>query len=148
MADSFNKKDREKKKQKKRKEKAERKVQRKVDGVKPAEFMYLDEDGNLTATPPDPTVKKVEYSLEDISISTPKKDESDDNGESKFMRLGTVKFFNTEKGYGFIVDKDTRESYFVHADSLSQEIREHDRVSFEIGKGPKGPVANAVKLLK
>ncbi len=148
MADSFNKKDREKKRQKRKKEKAERKEQRKLDGVKPAEFMYVDEDGNLTTTPPDPTVKKEEISLEDIAISTPKKDDSEDDGESKFMRKGTVKFFNTEKGYGFIVDKETRESYFVHADSLSQEIREHDRVTFEIGKGPKGPVANSVKLVK
>jgi len=56
MADSFNKKEREKKKEKKRKEKAERKLREKLEGKKTTqEFMYLDEDGNLTTTKPDPS---------------------------------------------------------------------------------------------
>ncbi len=143
MADSYNKKEREKKRRKRKKEKAERKVQRKNDGAKKEEFMYVDADGNLTATPPDPTVKKREISLEDIQISTPKQEKSD---QPDFVRTGVVRFFNTDKGYGFIVDKETNESYFVHVNDLLDEIRENDRVIFEMGKGPKGPIALAVKL--
>lgn len=144
MADSYNKKDREKKRQKRKKEKKEKKERRKAEGITSEEFMYVDEDGNLTSTPPDPTKKKVEYDIESIDISTPKSDKSD---ESNFIKQGTVKFFNTEKGYGFIVDKATQDSFFVHVDSLIDQIRDNDKVSFEIGKGPKGPVAVKVKLI-
>lgn len=142
MADSYNKKEREKKRKKRKKEKKERKEQRKIDGTTTEEFMYLDEDGNLTATPPDPA-KKRKVKMEDIEISTPKQEKSD---ESNFIRAGVVKFFNTEKGYGFILDKNTKESFFVHADSLIDEIKDNDQVSFEVGSGPKGPVALSVKL--
>lgn len=143
MADSFNKKEREKKRQKKRKEKAEKRERKKLDTSKPIEFMYMDEDGNLTAEKPDPTKRK-KADLEDIEISTRKKDKSD---ESKFTKSGMVKFFNTEKGYGFIVDKDTAESYFVHIDNLIDRVKDNDKVSFEVGKGPKGPIATDVRLL-
>jgi len=142
MADSFNKKEREKKKRKRAKEKKERKEQRKAEGNK-VEFMYVDEDGNLTPTPPDPTKKKEEINLEDIMISVPKSEKSD---ESDFIRKGMVKFFNSEKGYGFIEDKDTRESFFVHSNNLVDQIRDNDKVTFEVGKGPKGPIAVDVKL--
>lgn len=141
--DSFNKREREKKRLKKKKEKREKKEQRKLEGKKTQEFMYLDADGNLVDTPPDPTLKRAEVSLEDIEISIPKQEKSD---RPKFLREGTVKFFNTEKGFGFIVDRDSGESVFVHADSLQDPIRDNDKVTFEIGKGPKGPVANNVKL--
>ena len=144
MADSYNKKERQKKKQKRRKEKAERKEQRKLEENKTPEFMYVDEFGNLTATPPDPTKKKAEVKLEDIDISVPSQEKS---SESSFIRTGVVKFFNTEKGYGFIIDDETQESYFVHVNSLTEEIKERDKVSFEIGSGPKGPVANEVKII-
>lgn len=142
MADSFNKKDREKKRRKRKKEKEERKQQRKLEGKKSAEFMYMDEDGNLTATPPDPA-KRRKIDLEDIEISTPKKLESD---KASFIRTGVVKFFNHDKGYGFIIDKETSDSYFVHIENVIDSIQDNDRVVFEIGKGPKGPVALSVKL--
>ncbi|MEO0339936.1 MAG: hypothetical protein AAF242_12060, partial [Bacteroidota bacterium] len=57
MADSFSKKEREKKRRKKNQEKAERRKQRKLEGKTTEEFMYLDENGNLTSTPPDPNKK-------------------------------------------------------------------------------------------
>ena len=63
MADSFNKKEREKKRRKRRQDKAEKKKQRKLEGKKPAEFMYLGADGNLTSTPPDPN-KREEIKLD------------------------------------------------------------------------------------
>jgi len=142
MADSFNKKDREKKKQKRKKEKAERKLQRKAEGIKGAEFMYLDEDGNLSLTPPDPTKKKP-IIAENINVSTPKKTDTDDMG---FTREGVVKFFNTEKGYGFILDKLTGESYFVHIENIKEPIKDNDKVLFDVGSGPKGKIALNVKL--
>ena len=143
MADSFNKKEREKKRQKKKRDKQHKREQKKLTPSKAVEFMYVDEDGQLTTEPP-PLVPRKKVSLDDIEISTRKQDKS---GDSKFTKTGVVKFFNTEKGYGFITDAETSESYFVHADSLSGPIKEGDRVSFEIGKGPKGPVAMDVKLL-
>ena len=138
---SFSKKEREKKKRKRKEEKARKKQQRKENG-KLQEFMYQDADGNLVETPPDPNRKR-EISLEEIQISIPKKDKTD---QSNFSRVGIVKFFNAEKGYGFIQDNETKESFFVHAKSLVDQVKDNDKVSFEIGKGPKGPVAIAVKL--
>ncbi len=141
--DSFNKKEREKKRQKRKKEKAERKEQKKLEGKTGPEFMYLDADGNLTATPPDPDEKREEINIEDIQVSVPKSEKSEENN---FTRTGIVKFFNTEKGYGFITDSANQSSLFVHIDSCNQEIKQNDRVTFQVGKGPKGPVANDVKL--
>ena len=141
MADSFNKKEREKKRRKRKKDKAERKEQRKQEGTKTEEFMYVDENGHLTPNPPDLSRKK-KVKVEDIEISTPKQEKSD---QSNFERAGTVKFFNEEKGYGFIIDSQTKESFFVHADSLVDQIKDNDQVRFEVGKGPKGPVAMTVK---
>ena len=143
--DSFNKKEREKKRQKKKKEKRERREDRKVNGEKPAEFMYLDEDGNLTTEKPDPLKKKVEINIEDIEVSIPKSDKSD---VPNFQRSGIVKFFNNEKGYGFITDSANNQSIFVHIDGCKEPIKDNDKVTFEVGKGPKGPVATGVALVK
>lgn len=142
--DSFNKKEREKKRQKRKKDKAEKKALRKQEGVKPAEFMYLDADGNLTAEKPDPTEKREEIALEDIEVSIPKQDKT---GPANFTREGKVKFFNTEKGYGFIQDTMTRESLFVHIDGCNQPIKENDKVTYEAGSGPRGPIATDVTLI-
>jgi cold shock CspA family protein len=145
MADSFNKKEREKKRQKRKKEKAFKREQKKAGTDKPIEFMYVDEDGNLTPEPPDITKKRAVTNVEDIEISTRKQEKS---SESKFTKTGIVKFFNSEKGYGFIDTSENSESFFVHADNLNQEVREGDHVSFEIGKGPKGPIATDVSLVE
>ncbi len=143
MADSFSKKEREKKKQKRKKEKEERKLQRKLEGKTGDDIVYVDEFGNLTDTPPDP-LKKTEINAEDIEVSTPKKT---DSGHADFSREGVVKFFNTDKGYGFINDKISGESYFVHIDNVDGQITERDKVKFEVGSGPKGPIALKVKVL-
>ena len=143
---SFNKKEREKKRRKRKKDKAEKREQRKAEGGEKKSFeellMYVDEDGNLTPTPPDPTKKK-KINVEDIEIGVSKKDK-DAEEES---RKGTVKFFNEEKGYGFINVPNLRDSIFVHAAGLIDEIREGDNVTFEIAIGPKGPVAVQVKVV-
>jgi len=145
--ESFSKKEREKKRQKRKKEKAEKKEQRKADGGESKSFedmiMYVDEFGNLTPTPPDPS-KKRKIKKEDIEISVPKQG---DAPEMDPIRKGTVKFFNDEKGYGFIVDRETRDSIFVHANGLIDQIRDNDRVTFEVEMGQKGPNAVAVKLI-
>lgn len=60
---------------------------------------------------------------------------------------GTVKFFNDEKGYGFIKDDNDNNDYFVHAKGLVDDIAKNDRVSFNLRDGKKGPNAVDVTLL-
>ena len=62
------------------------------------------------------------------------------------MLTGTVKFFNEAKGYGFIKDLKTQESFFVHINSLTEALKENNKVTFELEMGPKGP--NAVRVKK
>lgn len=61
------------------------------------------------------------------------------------MKKGSVKFFNTEKGFGFIVDEESGKDVFVHKTGLIDNIREDDVVEFEIEEGPKGLNATNVK---
>ena len=143
MADSFNKKDREKKRRKKNEDKAERKQQKKLEGKKEVQFVYVDENGNFTDTPPDPTKKK-KIKAEDIEIGIPKKEDIE---PMDLIREGVVKFFNSEKGYGFITDNQTKESLFVHIGNVTGDIRDNDKVKFEVGNGDKGPIAINVKVL-
>ncbi|TXB68008.1 cold-shock protein [Phaeodactylibacter luteus] len=142
MADSYQKKEREKKKRKRKKEKQERKEQKKLEGKTQVEFMYVDEYGQFSTTPQDKPREEVK--LEDITLGVPKREESD---QSKYEKEGKVKFFNTEKGYGFILEKLTEDSYFVHINDLQQEIDTDDLVVFEVGSGPKGPVAINVRKI-
>ena len=63
------------------------------------------------------------------------------------MQEGTVKFFNETKGFGFISPSDGGDDIFVHSTGLvSRNIRENDKVTFEVQKGPKGLNAVNVKL--
>lgn len=59
---------------------------------------------------------------------------------------GTVKFFNESKGYGFIIDNDSKKEYFVHVSGLVDKIKENDEVTFELKEGKKGMNAVEVKL--
>jgi cold shock CspA family protein len=148
MAETWDKKEREKKRQQKKKEKAEKKQERKEnsknDNNPDSMFAYLDENGNLSSKPPDPR-KKIVINAEDIEIGVPK--HMPVNPED-LIRTGIVSFFNDDKGYGFIKDSETQESVFVHIKSLTEAIKENNKVSFEVEMGPKGANAVNVKLVK
>ena len=60
---------------------------------------------------------------------------------------GTVKFFNQSKGFGFIIDDESKTEYFVHVTGLIDEINENDAVEFELQEGRKGLNAVNVKLV-
>lgn len=144
---TFGKKEREKKKLKKRQDKLEKKEERKSQSVKGTlenMMAYLDEDGNITDTPPDPDAKKKKIDPSTIQISTPKKEEIEE--ESK-IREGKITYFNESKGYGFIRDFGTQDSVFVHVNGLAEgeEVGEGDKVTFEVEQGVKGPNAVRVK---
>ena len=63
------------------------------------------------------------------------------------MNEGTVKFFNTVKGFGFIKDNQNEKEYFVHVTQCKDQIKENDKVIFELKEGPKGLSAINVKLV-
>jgi len=142
--ETYSKKEKEKKRQKKKKEKDEKRMERKASskgGGLDNMIAYIDENGNISDTPPDPD-KKVEFELEDIVTSVPKQEEFD----MDTSRQGKIDFFNTEKGFGFIKEIGTNESYFVHYKGLVDDVVEGDKVSFGLEKGMKG--LNAVKVTK
>lgn len=140
MANSFNKRELEKKKDQKRKEKLQRKEERKASGSKSFDDMiaYVDENGMITSTPPDPD-KKQEVELETIMVSTPKKEETEES-----IPEGRVEYFNRDKGFGFIVNTSGTEKYFFHVSNAPANIAEGDKVTFELERGEKG--MNAVKI--
>lgn len=142
---SFNKKQIEKKKQQKKKEKEERREERKAQAEEkgPDDMIaYVDEYGNIMDTPPDPD-KKEEVKAEDIVLGIPKKEKE----EEPEVRTGKVEFYNDEKGYGFIRDDFSGESYFYHINNALEEVGENDKVTYDLEPGPKGLQAMQVKLV-
>ncbi|WP_291867362.1 cold-shock protein [Maribacter sp.] len=145
---TFNKSEKEKKRLKKREEKRKKMLARKEDAKENGKggipMAYVDFNGNLTDTPPDPSMK-VEIEAEDIVLGIPKREEGDVE-EFDPVRNGKVSFFDTSKGFGFIIDTENQEKYFCHVSGLIDEIAENDKVSFELEKGMKG--MNAVRVKK
>jgi len=143
-SETFNKREKEKKRIQKQKDKEQRREDRKSNKEsKSFEDMiaYVDENGNFSATPPDLTRKKVIKESE-INLSS-----SNKGGASLTdRRQGVVKFFEKDKGYGFIKDTQSQEEYFFHYSSANFQIAQSDGVSFEIERGPKG--MNAVRIVK
>ncbi|MDX5348702.1 MAG: cold shock domain-containing protein [Hymenobacteraceae bacterium] len=142
--ETFSKKEKEKKKLRKRQDKEQKKEERRADSNKgkgmEEMLAYVDDNGNLTSTPPDPKKKKV-VKQEDIRIGVSKQEDVD---PAELIRKGTVTFFNEAKGYGFIKDHETQESIFVHLNGLTEPVNENNKVTFEVEKGQKG--LNAVRV--
>lgn len=141
---TFEKREKEKKRLQKQEEKKRRKEERKANtpgGGLENMMAYVDENGMLTDTPPDPT-KRVEIDASEIELGVPKREKV----EVDPMHQGKVDFFDTSKGFGFINEDGGHERYFVHISGMLDEIREGDKVSFELERGPKG--MNAVRVKK
>ncbi|MDQ3073815.1 MAG: cold shock domain-containing protein [Bacteroidota bacterium] len=146
--DSSNKKEKEKKRQKNKQDKEARKEERKANSSKgkglDEMLAYVDENGNISSTPPDPAKKK-KIDLEDIQIAVPKQEALE---LSETTRKGVVTFFNDAKGYGFIKEVGTQDSIFVHVNGLTEQVKQNDKVTFEVEMGQKGPVAIEVKVIR
>ena len=142
--ETFNKREKEKLRQKQRQEKREKMEERKANANKGKSLndmmAYIDENGNISSTPPDPRKRKV-FNAEEIEIGAPKAEETD--GEPN---TGAVDYFNESKGFGFIKDKQTGERLFFHMSQSQEQLREGDRVSYDIERGAKG--FNAVNIKK
>ena len=63
------------------------------------------------------------------------------------MSTGTVKFFNNERGFGFIAPDDGSKDVFVHKNDLIDDIAEGDKVSYNVKEGQKGLNAVDVKVV-
>ena len=76
----------------------------------------------------------------------PKKEDIEEE-EFDPIRKGKVSFFDSSKGFGFIIDTEDQEKYFCHVTGLLDEIQENDQVQFELEKGHRGMNAVRVKLI-
>jgi cold shock CspA family protein len=145
---TWNKKEKEKKRLKKKEDKALKKEDRKSNSSSSdlnSMIAYVDEFGNITDTPPDPTKKKKLIDVESIQLGAAKREDISNEDPTK---RGTVTFFDASKGYGFIKVKDSQDSYFTHINRHIDEIKEGNTVTFTLEMGQKGPVAVDVKIDK
>ena len=143
----MNKKFREKNRANQKKSKELRREERKANNNKGKSFeemlAYVDENGQLSTTPPDPTKKKV-LKAEDIQLGVPAR--STENEEDP-IHEGVISHFNEGKGFGFIRDNLSGESIFVHMSELRSPVREQDRVRFEVRMGDRGLYAVNINIL-
>lgn len=144
--ETFNKREKEKQRQKQKQEKREKMEERKANATKSKSFddmiAYIDENGNISSTPPDPGKKKI-FNVEEIEIGVSKQVEEPDD----MIHTGVVNYFNESKGFGFIIDKRSGERLFFHVNQLQERISENDKVSYDIEKGFKGLSAVNIKKL-
>lgn len=142
--ETFNKREKEKQRQKQKQEKRERMEERKANAGKAKSLddmmAYIDENGNISSTPPDPAKKKV-FNAEDIEIGVSRPVEE----EEETVKEGRVDYFNESKGFGFIIQRN-QERVFFHVNQLMEPIREGDTVNYSTEHGPKG--LNAVGVTK
>jgi len=141
--ETFSKKEKEKKRLKKRQDKLIKKEERKADSVGgslESMMAYVDEYGNITDTPPDPTKKK-KIIASNIEIGVPKREDEPEVA----ARQGKISYWNDSKGYGFIKDLITQENVFVHVNGTLEAVKEGDTVTFEVERGQKGMNAVGVK---
>ncbi|GGB11443.1 cold-shock protein [Puia dinghuensis] len=133
--DSFNKREKEKQRQKEKQGKKEKMEERKANQVKGKSLddmmAYIDENGNITSTPPDPQKKKV-FNAADIEIGVPKFQESEMS-----VNEGKIEYFNESKGFGFIMQNNGAKIFF-HISQANYPVQEGDLVNFTVERGPKG----------
>ena len=144
--ETYNKRDKEKKRLKKRADKQQKLADRKANsqgGGFENMIAYVDENGRITDTPPNPANRK-KIDAGSIEIGVPKREVL----EATAIRKGKVEFFNNSKGFGFIKELETEEKYFVHVNGLLEEIKETDMVTFELERGFKGMSAVRVKKVQ
>jgi cold shock CspA family protein len=141
---TFKKQENEKNRLKKRQDKLQKKEERKANGGDSdfdSMIAYVDENGNLSSTPPDPT-KKRKIDASTIEIGVARREDAPEPTE----RTGRIDYFDDSKGFGFIKETGTQEKFFVHVRGLLQEVKEGDTVTFELERGLKG--MNAVRVKK
>jgi|SwirhisoilCB2_FD_contig_61_10628039_length_1233_multi_2_in_0_out_0_2 cold shock CspA family protein len=141
--ESSNKREKEKQRQKEKREKREKMEERRANQVKGKSFdemlAYIDENGNITSTPPDPEKRKP-VNAEDIDIGVPQRKEVEDP-----LKTGKIDYFDGSKGFGFILQNDGTKVFF-HINQTTYPVREGDLVNFTVERGPKG--WNAVGVSK
>lgn len=129
--------EKEKNKKRKQKEKEEKRALRKVNSNRGKGFdamiAYVDHNGQLSDTPPDPD-QKIVVKAEDILVGA----RSFMKEEQSSSRTGRIAIFNEEKGYGFIKESISQEKIFFHVSNVAGPIMEGDLVIYEVVRGPKG----------
>lgn len=142
---TFEKREKEKKRLQKQEEKKRKKEERKANspgGGLENMMAYVDENGRITSTPPDPSKRK-EIDISEITIGVARRTKED---EAPTERVGRVDFFDSSKGFGFIKEDGTQERFFVHVSGLLDEVIEGNKVQFEVERGQRG--MNAVRVKK
>jgi cold shock CspA family protein len=137
-----NKREKEKQRQKEKREKREKMEERRINQPKGKSLedmmAYVDEDGNITSTPPDPQKKKV-INAEDIEIGVPKSHFAEDP-----IKEGRIDYFDSAKGFGFIIQNNGMKVFF-HINQTNYPVSEGDVVQFTVVRGPKGLSAVGVE---
>src|SRR5579872_6029460 len=141
--ETFNKREKEKQRQKEKREKREKMEERRANQPKGRSLdemlAYIDEDGNITSTPPDPSKMRI-VKAEDIESGVPKRNDTEDP-----LKEGKIDYFNGSKGFGFILQTDGNKVFF-HINQTTYPVKEGDVVTFMVERGPKG--WNAVGVAK
>jgi len=144
--ETFSKKEKEKARDKKRKDKEKKREDRKSNASKgqalDTMLAYVDENGNITSTPPNP-LRKQAVEVDDIVISVKRQE----NIADKADREGIVSLYTESKGYGFIKDLGSQQTIFFHKSELVDKINLDDKVSFQVETTPRGLSAISIRKL-
>ncbi len=144
--ETYSKKERQKKKLQKKKEKQLRRDERRLEDPKAKSLddmiAYVDENGNISSTPPDPTKIK-EIAAEDIDLDNSRNTVDDDTPPT-----GKITYFDPSKGYGFITDSNTGDRLFVHVNDAAEPLSEGDQVTYTPTRSPRGMQATSVRKVK
>lgn len=148
MAENQAKKEQKKKKTLAKQDKAARAEQRRQNSDKGKNleelFAYVDEYGNLSSSPPDPSKKRT-INADDIVFQSAPRTETADEAET--ARKGKVTYYSDAKGFGFITDSETSDRIFAHVSELLQPVKEGDMVTYFSQKNEKGFFATKVSII-